>query len=156
MAPKADPVVLPRRLLVLTALLSGGCAGTASRPDGSTGSGAGNAIVIEDEAIDSSRGTLLTIMQDHVRGMTVNRSADCPHIVLRGGMGRSQAAEALVYIDGQRFSDTCVLDTVNLETIATIEVYPSGVTNRPGYFSNSGGLILVFTKSAPAREAGPF
>jgi hypothetical protein len=137
-----------RRLLLVTSLLAAGCAGAARRSDGTTGGGVGNAIVIDDESIDSSRGSLLSIMQDHVRGMSVNRSTDCPHIVLRGGMGRSQAAEALVYVDGQRFTDTCVLDTLNLETIGSIEVYPSGVTTRPGYFSNSGGLILVFTKLA--------
>jgi hypothetical protein len=136
------------RFALVTTLLLVGCSGNVRRADGSTGAGSGNAIVIEDESIDSSRGSLLTIMQDHVRGMSVDRTVACPHIVLRGGMGRSQAAEALVYVDGQRFSDTCVLESLNLETIGSIEVYPQGVTTRPGYFSNAGGLILVFTKLA--------
>jgi len=145
-------MVIPGRLVIVTMLLAAGCAGAARRPDGSTGGGVGNAIVIRDESIDSSRGSLLTILQDHVRGMSVNQSSECPHIVLRGGMGRSQAAEALVYVDGQRFSDTCVLESINLETLASIEVYPSGVTQRPGYFSNSGGLILLFTKLAEPQR----
>ena len=144
-----------RRLTLGMTLVAVGCAGIARRADGTSGGGVGNAVVIDDEAIDPSRGSLLTIMQDHVRSMSVARDADCPHIVLRGGLGRSQAAEALVYVDGQRFSDTCVLETLNLETVSIIEVYPQGVTTRPGYFSNTGGLILVFTKLAE-RQQGPF
>jgi hypothetical protein len=145
-----------RTSVLSAAVLLASCAGAARNADGTTPTaGPGNAIVIEDESIDTSRGSLLSIMQDHVRGMSVARDGDCPHIVLRGGIGRSQAAEALVYVDGQRFSDTCVLETLNLETIGSIEVYPSGVTQRPGYFSNSGGLILIFTKLAKPTQ-GPF
>jgi hypothetical protein len=139
--------MIARTVAFLGALLCWSCAAASAptRANGAT-AGVGNAVVIDDESIDPSRGSLLDIMQDHVRGMSVAREGDCPHIVLRAGAGRSQAPEALVYIDGQRFSDTCVLDTLNLETIGSIEVFPSGVTTRPGYFSNRGGLILVFTK----------
>jgi hypothetical protein len=147
-------VPVARRFVLLSVLLAAGCAGAARRSDGTTGAGVGNAIVIDDESIDSSRGSLLTIMQDHVTGMSVNRDLECPRIVLRGGMGRSQAAAPVVYVDGQRFSDTCVLDSLNLEAIGSVEIYPSGVTTRPGYFSNSGGLILVFTKLAEQQQ-GP-
>jgi hypothetical protein len=124
------------------ALLSVGCAAPATVP----ASDVGNAIVIEDASISTSRGSLVSILRDHVRGMSVSRTDVCPHIVLRGEIGRSQVAEVLVYVDGQRMSDTCILDGLNTESIARIEVYPGGFTQRPGYTSNSGGLILVFTK----------
>ena len=132
------------------ALLSSGCAAAAAVP----ASDVGNAIVIEDEAIGGSRGSLISILRDHVRGMSVSRTDVCPHIVLRGEIGRSQVAEVLVYIDGQRMSDTCILDGLNTESIARIEVYPGGFTQRPGYTSNSGGLILVFTKGGAAAPRG--
>ena len=117
--------------------------------------GIGNAIVIEDAEFRSNRGSLISILRDNIRGMSVSRENACPHIVLRGGIGRSQAAEVLVYVDGQRFSDTCILDSINIESIAWAEVYPSGVTQRAGYSTNAGGLILFFMKnSREARERG--
>ena len=90
-----------------------------------------------------------------MRGMSVQRTEGCPRIVMRGGLGRSQVAEALVYLDGQRMSDTCVLDGLNASSLERIEAYPSGVTQRPGYTTNTGGLILVFSKNGPAQRQGP-
>lgn len=115
--------------------------------------GIGNAIVIKDAQLRSNRGSLISILRDNIRGMSVSRENACPHIVLRGGIGRSQAAEVLVYVDGQRFSDTCILDSINIESIAWAEVYPSGVTQRPGYTTNAGGLILFFMKNGPEARA---
>lgn len=113
--------------------------------ENASNSGIGNAIVIDDARLEPSRGGFVTIVQSHVRGMTVSRSGACPHIVLRAG-SRSEATEPLVYVDGQRLSDTCVLETLNVDAVDRAEVYPSGVTNRPGYHSNNGGLILIFMK----------
>jgi hypothetical protein len=123
--------------------VSGGCAGAAQ----GNSAGIGNAIVIGDESFGSASGSILTVLKTHIRSMSVASSDGCPHIVLRPG--RSQTAEALVYVDGQRMSDTCILDGLNLEAIQRVEVYPSGVTQRPGYRTNTGGLILVFTKNGP-------
>jgi hypothetical protein len=135
----------PRRLLQTVVLCAGllgfvGCAGAAQ----GNSAGVGNAIVIGDESFGSSSGSVLTVLKTRIRSMSVAPTDGCPHIVLRPG--RSQAAEALVYIDGQRMSDTCILDGLNLESIQRVEVYPGGVTQRPGYRTNAGGLILVFTK----------
>ena len=151
---KPLPGPLPQRspfaLLAFAGTVLVSCSGCASTPaSGSrTTDGIGNAIVVGDESFGSGSGSILSVLQNHVRGMSVAQTDDCPHIVLRAG-ARSQVAEALVYVDGQRMSDTCILDGLNLESVDHIEVYPSGVTQRPGYHSNSGGLILVFTKNGP-------
>lgn len=136
-----------------SALLLTSCA-TLNRigDENAASAGIGNAIVIEDASLENSRGGVLTILQSHVMSMSVARDRACPHIVLRGGAGRSQAAEALVYVDGQRMSDTCVLESLNVESIERAEVYPSGVTTRPGYRSNNGGLILIFMKDGRDSE----
>lgn len=140
--------MISRSLAVLGTLAFAGCSTLNQIADENGGnSGIGNAIVIEEQSLSPARGGVVTIMQSHVRGMLVDRNTGCPHIVLRGGPGRSPAAEPLVYIDGQRISDTCILDGLNVESIARAEVYPSGVTHRPGYHSNSGGLILIFMKN---------
>lgn len=151
--PFHGPPSSPRLRSVLalaTAVLlqSSGCAAPAqSSGDGGGTERIGNAIVVGDESFRSAGGSVISVLQTHVRGMSVAQTDNCPHIVLRAGAGRSQVAEALVYLDGQRMSDTCILDGLNLESISRVEVYPGGVTQRPGYRSNAGGLILVFTKN---------
>jgi hypothetical protein len=134
----------PASLVAAALLASSGCAGAAP---GGASNGIGNAIVIGDESFGSAAGSILTVLKTHIRSMSVAPTDGCPHILLRPG--RSQSAEALIYIDGQRMSDTCILDGLNLEAIQRVEVYPSGVTQRPGYRTNAGGLILVFTKNGP-------
>lgn len=109
-------------------------------------SGVGNAIVIEEDQFAANRGTVVRVIQNNVRGVLVSRQDGCPHITLRGGASRSAGNDALVYVDGQRFSDSCILENLDTESVGLVEVYPSGVTSRPGYHSNSGGLILVFMK----------
>ena len=137
-----------RSLLLATPMLFAACASLNQIPE-ETGesAGIGNAIVIEDESFASGRGSVISIIQNNVRGMNVSRTDVCPHIVLRGGGGRSQATEALIYVDGQRMSDTCILESLNIDAIGRVEVYPGGITQRPGYRSNNGGLILVFMKN---------
>ena len=140
--------MIPRQLAFLGTLALTGCASLNQiGEEGGTNSGIGNAVVIEDDSFEASRGSMLTILQMHVRSMVISRENECPHIIVRGGVGRSKAAEALVYVDGQRMSDTCVLDGLAVDAVERAEVYPSGVTNRPGYHSNTGGLILVFMKN---------
>ena len=106
--------------------------------------------MIEGESLAAGRGGIIPVLQDHVRGMQVQRTSGCPRVVMRGGLGRSEVAEALVYLDGQRMSDTCILDALALESLQRIEAYPSGVTQRPGYVTNTGGLILIFSRNSPA------
>ena len=134
------------QLLASAAILLGACGSLNQVVDEDAASaGVGNAIVIGDESFEPSRGSAISIIQNHVRSMSVARKDACPRIIVRPG--RSQASEALVYVDGQRMNDTCVLEALSVESISRVEVYPSGVTQRPCYRSNSGGLILVFMKN---------
>lgn len=96
----------------------------------------------------STPASLVTLLQMRVRNMDVRRrSGTCPEIEFRGRSSISMPVNPSVYVDGQHASDTCVLDLISPVDVAYLEVYPMGVSNRAGYFSNSGGLILVFTKN---------
>ena len=53
-----------------------------------------------------------------------------------------------VYVDGTRATDTCVLTSLRSHDVERVEVYPQGVTRRPGYGTHAHGLILVFMKQA--------
>jgi hypothetical protein len=53
-----------------------------------------------------------------------------------------------VYVDGTRATDTCILQSLRSDDVDSVEVYPMGVTKRPGYATHAHGLILVFLRGA--------
>ncbi len=51
-------------------------------------------------------------------------------------------------MDGTRALDTCILGMLRAGDVRRVEIYPMGVTTRPGYSPHSHGLILVFLREA--------
>lgn len=68
----------------------------------------------------------------------------CPILQLRGRDSLVGSSDPSVYVDGTRTVDTCPLVTIQAMQTRRVEVYPLGVTPRPGYPSSGHGLILVF------------
>src|SRR4051812_33569273 len=100
------------------------------------------AYVVNEEEFDRGGANLLSTLEHHVAAMSVRHPrGECPVISLRG-----PASDPVVYVDGTRASNTCVLDTISPNDVHRVEIYPMGVTQRAGYFSQPGGLILVFTR----------
>ena len=54
----------------------------------------------------------------------------------------------IVYVDGARAIDTCILESLRTQDVESVELYPMGFTSRPGYASHAHGLILVFLLGA--------
>ncbi len=72
----------------------------------------------------------------------------CPMLELRGRDSMEGSNDPDVYVDGTRTTDTCPLVTIQAVSTERIEVYPLGMTSRPGYPSGSHGLILIFLARA--------
>src|SRR5262249_14918726 len=72
----------------------------------------------------------------------------CPMLELRGRDSMQGNNDPDVYVDGTRTTDTCPLTTSQAISTERIEVYPLGMTSRPGYPSSGHGLILIFTARA--------
>jgi hypothetical protein len=108
-------------------------------------------VVLEGDALalDPSRTVLEAIQrampQVKVIGWTLNR---CPVVELRGKDTLAGNSDPDVYVDGTRTVDTCPLSTLPAMQTQRIEVYPMGVTSRPGYSSRGHGLILIFLRRA--------
>jgi hypothetical protein len=49
-------------------------------------------------------------------------------------------------VDGQRATNTCVLDMVNSLDLDRVEIYPSGQPR--GYLSDPYGVILMFLRTS--------
>ncbi len=138
--------------LALSALVFG-CATTRSfdrstepggRPLGTTTSGT---VILTGEALSADIGwTVLDAIrrampQLRISGWTANR---CPVVELRGRDSVAGSSDPDVYVDGTRTVDTCPLTTLQAVQAGRVEVYPMGVTPRPGYPSSGHGLILIF------------
>jgi hypothetical protein len=107
------------------------------------------ATIISGRALDEKRGSLLDTMEGRVPGMQIQRHPDrCPEVILRSFRPFNSPIDPLVYVDGTRTSDTCVLNQLSTDNVESIEVYPMGVTMRPGYSTHAHGLILVFMRGA--------
>ena len=52
-----------------------------------------------------------------------------------------------------RTTDTCPLVTIQAVSTERIEVYPMGMTSRPGYPSSGHGLILIFLARADTADS---
>lgn len=121
---------------------SGGAAG------GPPGAGGSNVVVLEDEELSASRGNLLNTLTSRISQLRVTADGNCPRLELRGRSSMYGSSDPSVYLDGARAVNTCVLEQIPTSDVRRVEVYPMGVTSRPGYRSNAGGLILVFSRDA--------
>jgi hypothetical protein len=72
----------------------------------------------------------------------------CPMLELRGRDSMQGSNDPDVYVDGTRTNDTCPLVTIQAISTERVEVYPLGMTARPGYPSSGHGLILIFLARA--------
>jgi hypothetical protein len=89
--------------------------------------------------------------QLHIAGWTqYNR---CPILEMRGKDSVEGNNNPDVYVDGTRTTDTCPLITIQAMSTDRIEVYPMGMTSRPGYPSSGHGLILIFLARADTADS---
>ena len=95
-------------------------------------------------------------MEGKIPNFRVRRNArGCPEVNIWQQISFQRTIEPHVYVDGIRSADTCILDSLRSHDVSSVEVYPQGFTNRPGYASHAQGLILVFMREigVPERRA---
>jgi hypothetical protein len=141
-----------RFVIPIAALLVAACSTNAPRPE-PVGSNGGverrdGAIILTGVALDDGRGTVLSAMQGKVPNLRIQRhGGECPQVNLRSNVTFRSVVNPHVYVDGTRIGDTCILESLRTEDVSSVEVYPMGVTKRPGYATHAHGLILVFMRS---------
>jgi hypothetical protein len=106
-------------------------------------------FILTGRALEDGPGTIIAALVGKIPNFRLQRnSGRCPIITLRNAVSFKSVANPHVYVDGTRATDTCVLTQLRTIDVASVEVYPQGFTQRPGYGTNSHGLILVFMKGA--------
>ncbi|HEX6533166.1 MAG TPA: Plug domain-containing protein [Gemmatimonadaceae bacterium] len=102
-------------------------------------------VISGDEIRDESR-PLLDILRKRVPGLQVRQTDECPEVIIRGRSTLITPSNPSIYVDGQHTSNTCVLEGMDTADIARVEVYPMGVSQRPGVMANPYGLILIYSR----------
>jgi hypothetical protein len=146
--------IRPQRFgLLVLALLLAACASQrfSEEQTGSFEGGVeiqGGATVISGVTLESETGSVLDALVGRVPNFRVRRiSGDCPQITLRTSVSFESVTNPQVYVDGTQIANTCVLEELMAQNVELVEIYPMGVTSRPGYTTHSHGLILVFLRS---------
>jgi hypothetical protein len=134
-------------------LLAAGCARGVSRAHSATLASAGDvdssgARIFNAAELGRDGRSLLDVLRQRMPGIEVALTADCPAVYLRGRSTITTSSNPGVYVDGTEAINTCVLQSISTPDIHRVEVYPFGVTQRPGYRANPYGLILIFTRGA--------
>jgi len=106
-----------------------------------------SATVIDGSALRQSDRTLLSSLRGRLTGLEVHqRENDCPELTLRGPKSMFGSNDPVIYVDGNRAANTCILEMLNPTEVSRIEVYPMGVVSQPGIKSNANGIILIFLR----------
>lgn len=134
-------------LLIPIAALSA-CGFTLGSTDDATVRSNGGGTVVSGPALLDGHGSVLESLRGKVPGLNIRNDGDpCPRITLRNDAAHRAQVTPLVYVDGTRTMDTCILESLRSRDVEMVEVYPTGVTKRPGYLAHPHGLILVFLRS---------
>lgn len=145
-------------LAIFTVLAASACApaqksraaaGVSDLPGSNNAAG----YVLSGRSLQEHGGTLLAYLYGRVSGMQVDYSAfPCPAVQIRGRKSMFGSSDPVVYVDGARAANSCVLESLLTRDLSRVEVYPMGVTNKPGYEAHPNGLILVFLISGPMGD----
>lgn len=130
-------------LLAATACAGGHRAGS---PDDESRDGSSVSRIVIPVATLVSPVNVVSMIQSRVTNLQVRRHGPCPELEFRGRNSILAPTPPAVYINGQHAINTCILDLLDPHSVDRVEVYPQGVSNRPGYHTTAGGLILVFLK----------
>jgi len=154
------PLITPARTCILAFLtaaatacgsmpVSDATAGTGRLPGNNSTSGR----VLTGPDLYEHGGTLLRYLYARVPGMSVDyASSVCPRVNMRGRKSVFGSSDPIVYVDGPRTANSCILEDLLTRDLSRVEVYPMGVSNRPGYEANPNGLILVFVRNGTETD----
>ncbi|HUE96646.1 MAG TPA: TonB-dependent receptor plug domain-containing protein [Longimicrobiaceae bacterium] len=128
-----------------------GCAGNFGGGTGEAGPGASSAtLTLSGQQLRGASANLLTAMRSRMSSMRVQEgSGRCPEVSFRGKKSMFGDNTAVVYVDGIRTTNTCILTTLAVAEIDRVEIYTSGIAPRPPVKSHPNGLILIYMLHGP-------
>jgi len=105
-------------------------------------------LVITGRALSADPGrTVLDAIRNQMPQLRIagwTQYTRCPSLELRGKDSMEGSNDPDVYVDGTRTTDTCPLIQIQAAQTERVEVYPLGMTSRPGYPGSGHGLSVWF------------
>jgi hypothetical protein len=103
------------------------------------------ATVLHARQLNLASSNLLGAISGRIAGLQIRPSRTaCPEITIRGRTSLLGDNNPVIYVDGTRAANTCVLDMIPPMDVQRVEIYPTGVAPRLPYQAHPNGLILVF------------
>lgn len=155
---------LPMSVVILVAALvvvvvTAACAGAPARHEPVAGyaplpgDNPSAGLVLSGPDLQEHDGNLLDFLTSRVSGLSVDDGGfPCPRVDIRGRKSLIGASDPGIYVDGVRAANTCVLQMMSTRAVKRVEVYPMGVSSRPGYKNHPNGLILIFLDAGSPRD----
>lgn len=142
-------------VLLASSALAAACGRSVQRPEASltpatpspaTGRRSTSASIITAQELQQEQRPLLEVLRRRLTNIDISPTVTCPEVHFRGRNTLFTRSDPAIYVDGLRTSNTCILAELSSVDVEQVEVYPSGIANRPGYFTNPNGLILIFIR----------
>lgn len=132
--------------LCLAAALASAACGTAPAAD--AGRPSASPVRVTRAEHFQGRSSVLAVLQSRTAGMQVHRTDGCPQITLRGRTSINGDNNPVIYVEGSRSANTCILEMLDPDDVDRVEVYPSGVAPGGRPATSPTGLILVYLRHA--------
>jgi hypothetical protein len=150
---RATRLMSPVVLLLITSTIGCGAGPATEVESPRLGNHGATGTVLGGRDLYEHGGTLLAFLYARVSGMVVDFSQQpCPRVQLRGRKSLIGSTDPIVYVDGARTANSCVLEMLSTRDLSRVEIYPMGVSHRPGYEAHPNGLILVFVRDGRPLE----
>ena len=107
----------------------------------------GGVTILTAAVLQKQSRSLLDLMKARVPSIEIIDNQPCPDVFLRGRSTFTTSSDPAIYVDGQRATNTCVLDMMNVMDLQRVEIYPNGQP-RGGYQSSPYGVILIFVTTS--------
>lgn len=107
----------------------------------------GGVTILTSAVLQKESRSLLDLMKARVPSITIVDGTPCPDVYLRGRSTITTSSNPVIYVDGQRANNTCVLDMMNVHDLQRVEIYPNGQP-RGGYQNSPYGVILIFVRTS--------
>jgi hypothetical protein len=126
-----------------TALLAA-CLGSAPSSSPPTGT-SGSTVLMPDEY--TAGRSVLNLIQMRMSNVQIRPASPCPDVEFRGRRNVQRATPPTIYVQGQRASNTCILESLNMADVDRVEVYRRGQGfHSAGFAGGAGGTILIYLK----------
>jgi hypothetical protein len=135
--------------LLTISFVGAGCTSARSGSGSAAPRASSTVVVIGGDELWRAGGGLLEGLRGRLSAMQVTRpsGAACPVVHFRGHRTLYGSVPPVVYVNGTRMLDTCVLDQIRVPDIERVEIHRGAVTGATGTAMSANGMISIYLRT---------